>query len=232
MKTVNKSRLDKSKATQIRTFRGASVKNLTDIINSSESPFPHVENVSLCIGSINCSRRYIDEANFIDEYEYLLQNVKKAFPNAKIAIIAIPPQSNKNANKWICKINVSLKSLAKRHNIHFGPCSSLWMHVNNDGCVDDGILVDRIHLSPRGVGLLLRPVTAFFFNRQRYSQMVHSTDDVGSMVSTESSLPNQMSLMKNLSKQLTEVISSGLMSIINHGWSSQSQSKDDDNTIP
>ena len=62
--------------------------------------------------------------------------------------------------------------------------------------------------------------------------MVHSTDDVGSMVSTESSLPNQMSLMKNLSKQLTEVISSGLMSIINHGWSSQSQSKDDENTKP
>ena len=167
MKTINRVRLDKTKQTEIRTYRGATIQSLANIIDSSDSTYPHVENVYLCIGSVDCGRRFIDENKIISDYENLLVKIRNVFPAAKIAISAIPPQRNRYTNKYIWKVNLSLKSLAKEKNVSFSSCSGLWMHVNKTGEVDDGLLVDNIHLSPRGIGLLLRPIINFFFGQRR-----------------------------------------------------------------
>ena len=167
MRSVNKTRLDRTKVSDIRTYRGASVKTLTEIIASTESVFPNVERVSLCIGSIDCARRYLDCQHLIRDYENLIFEVKQVFPTAQIAIIAIPPQSQSDTNKMIMQVNQALKHLAKKLNVVFGQCDSLWMHVTKDGHVDNIILVDNIHLSPFGLGLLLRSVTSFLFGLKR-----------------------------------------------------------------
>ena len=167
MKTINRARLDKTKQTEIRTYRGATIQSLTKIIDTSDTVYGQVEKVSVCIGSVDCGRRYIDEKKILSDYDNLLVTIRKVFPAADITITSIPPQQNRFTNQYIWKINLSLKSLSKEKNVTYSSCSSLWMHVSKAGEVDDGLLVDNIHLSPRGIGLLLRPIINFFYGQRR-----------------------------------------------------------------
>ena len=176
MKTINRARLDKTKQTEIRTYRGATIQSLTKIIDTSDTVYGHVEKVSVCIGSVDCGRRYIDEKKILSDYDNLLVTIRKVFPAADITITSIPPQQNRFTNQYIWKINLSLKSLSKEKNVTYSSCSSLWMHVSKAGEVDDGLLVDNIHLSPRGIGLLLRPIINFFYGQRRQETHLPTSD--------------------------------------------------------
>ena len=221
MKTINRTRLDRTKETDIRTYRGASIKSLSDNIASSQVTYTHIEKVSLCIGSIDCARRFIDEKHVIDDYDNLLTVVKKIFPSAQIIIISIPPQRNKKINTIIWKINSSLKSLAKSRNVSFSHCEALWMHVGPDGSIDNGLLVDNIHLSSRGVALLLRPIIAFFYSN-RSTPQPKSEDQSGkerkapsfTRATTESSshVSDSTNQMQVLAENLAKTISKGFKS--------------------
>lgn len=187
LKMVNRSRLDNTKSTEIRTYRGASIKKLHEYISSSQETFPDVQKVSLSVGSVDCSRRYIDEESIINDYNSLLTSVQKTFPSADIGIVSIPPHGNPQTTRFISKINNDLKTLARHRNVTFCFCEALWMHTNDNGSVDDGILTrDRIHLTLRGVGLMLRSITRFFFGYQKRQQqrdarynLSYATEDEG-----------------------------------------------------
>ena len=240
LKNVDKIRLDKTKATEIRTYRGASIKKLTEYVSSSQS-YPEVKKVSLSVGSVDCSRRLVDAEYIIHDYSNLLSAVQKTFPSAQVGIVSIPPNGNPQACQYISKVNNALKKLAERGNHVFCHADALWLHVGNDGRTDSGFLErDKIHLTLRGLGLHLRPITSFFFgDRQRNLQINKSSrnDDViegqyspGQRSSSESdstrdhhdhhkstssmNQPDYSSHVKSFSVHIAEELSKSLISIV------------------
>ena len=163
MKNVIRRRLDKSGCTEVRTYRGASTKTLTEIIKKCPHLYPDVEKVSICIGTNDCSRQSLDGQTLLDDIEYLIDVTKKIFTSASICIISIPPQRNPNVNKYIFRINRLLKKRVEAKRAVFRHCTSLWNHIGNNGEVDRGILYDEVHLTEYGLGLLLQQVTFFFY---------------------------------------------------------------------
>ena len=170
MRSINRQRLDSKKETEVRTFKGASINSLKDIISTSKTTYPKVEKVTICIGSVDCARRYIDGDTTHNDYLNLISTIKSIFTSAEIAIVSIPPQRNPQSNKAIKQVNHILKTLARNNNCTFCDCESLWLHVDKDNFVDNGILIDHIHLTSWGIGLLLRPIINFFFRKKDKSQ--------------------------------------------------------------
>ena len=178
MKNVEKRRLDRTGYTDIRTYKGATVKSLTDILNKCDSKYPDVRKVSICIGTNNCSRQFIDERKLLEDFDLLIDATKRVFCSATICLLAIPPQRDHRANKYIYAINKSLKIITSEKDVLYKPCNGLWgFHVSSEGVVDDGILYDSVHLSPFGLGILLQNVIHFFFGRPRLRE-VQREDDV------------------------------------------------------
>ena len=167
LKHVNRRRLDRSGNTEVRTFRGATVKVLTEIFKRCPVNYPEVEKVSISIGTNNCSRQMVDGEIIVAEMDGMIDVVKQIFPSAAICILSIPPQKKPAVNRYIRKVNKSLKSICENKGVIYKLCSSLWYYVNNDGLVDEGILVDQVHLTEFGLGLLLQNVTYFFFGPPR-----------------------------------------------------------------
>ena len=163
MKNIQRKRLDKSGQTEIRTYRGASIKTLDKIIQNCSHEYTQVQKVSICIGTIDCTRNPINCDQIMDDYEKLITTTKKVFPSALICILSIPPQSIPKANKFINVVNNHLSKLAQRHSILHSRCLSLWNHVEPNGRIDHGLLYDRVHLSERGLSYLLKNVSGFFF---------------------------------------------------------------------
>ena len=177
MKNVQRKRFDRSGQTEIRTFRGASIKTLDNIIQKCSYEYPQVQKVSICIGTIDCTRNPIDKEQMMEDYDRLITTTRKIFPNASICILSIPPQSIPKANKFICTFNNQLYTLARRHNIHYSSCSSLWNHVESDGKIENGVLYDRVHLTDRGLSYLLTNVSRFFFRQDTFATSnQHNTD--------------------------------------------------------
>ena len=163
LKNVNRRRLDKSGRTDIRTFRGATIKTMTAILNKSKHQYPQVKKITVCVGTNDCSKPVIDCENIIHDMTQLTTSIKSVFPSAIICILAIPPRNVPRLNKFIQKVNRALKKHIPTENVIFKPCDALWSHVEN-GNIDNGILVsDGIHLSQRGLGLLLKSVISFFY---------------------------------------------------------------------
>ena len=181
MKNVIRRRLDHTGSTEIRTFRGATVKTLTSIFEKNQHPLPQVEKVIICVGTNDCSRQSVDGQRILDDMHKLIVTTKKVFCSAEICIMAIPPQRNPAVNRYIFKVNKGLKNEAIKQGITFKACHSLWhYHVAADGVVDDGILHDKVHLSSFGLSLLLKQVTHFFFGsqmNQRVSQSMKLKDE-------------------------------------------------------
>ena len=166
MKNVVRRRLDNTGKTEVRTYRGATIKTLTDIIGKSTMKYPQVEKITFCVGTNDCSRGLIDEFKIIHDYEQLLVKTRNIFPTAEISVLAIPPMANTKVNQALININKHLRNLVKRKNALFMACNSLWYHVGKDGYVDNGVLTDSVHLSTWGLGLLLQNVIPFFYHQQ------------------------------------------------------------------
>ena len=174
MKNVVRKKLDRTGQTEVRTYRGASIRTLNDIIDKSTRVFPQVKKVALCIGTNDCSRSTIHEEQIHSDMDKLISTVKEVFPNAMVTLLAIPPTRNPTANRFIGRINSQLKKQAKDLNILYKSCDALWYHVGKAGDIDDGILVDMVHLSEWGLGLLLQNVVSFFFREKVSSQKYES----------------------------------------------------------
>ena len=166
MKNVIRKKLDRTGRTEVRTYRGATVKILSDIIEKSTTYFPHVEKITVCVGTNDCSRGEINETTLLNNFDHLIKVIKEVFPNAIINFLAIPHMKNAKANKFLMQVNRKLKKLVIDRGALFRTCDTLWFHVNNDGSVDNGLLYDAVHLTDWGLGLLLQNVIPFFYDLQ------------------------------------------------------------------
>ena len=133
------------------------------MIGKSSQVYPQVEKITICIGTNDCSRGEINEGKIIDNTNHLITVTKEVFPNAILNFLAIPPMNNAKANKVIKIVNKNLKKCVLERGELFRDCNTLWYHVNPDGSVDKGLLVDTVHLSDWGLGLLLQNVISFFY---------------------------------------------------------------------
>ena len=166
MKNVVRKRLDRSGRTEVRTYRGVTVKILSDIIEKSTCTFPQVDKITICIGTNDCSRGEINETSLLNNVDHLISVIKEVFPNAIVNFLAIPPMKNAKANQCIKHVNSKLRKLVLERGTLFRACDTLWFHVNSDGTVDNGLLYDAVHLTNWGLGLLLQNVIPFFYNLQ------------------------------------------------------------------
>ena len=163
LKNIQRKRLDRTGKTEIRTYRGASIRTLTGIVKKNTITYPNVIKTTFCIGTNDCARQDIDSIYIIDAIDQLILAAKVIFPNALISILAIPPQRNPEANLCIQYINRNLKKSVHKNQAVFKRCDSLWDHVDSHGVVDGGILVDNVHLSQYGLSLLLQQIISFFY---------------------------------------------------------------------
>ena len=177
MKNVVRRRLDKSGCTEVRTYRGATTKVLTEIIKKCPVLYPNVEKVSICIGTNDCSRRSLDGQKLLDDVEQLIDATKKIFMSASICIISIPPQRNPSVNEYIFRINRLLRKRVEAKDAVFRHCNSLWHHIGNNGEVDKGILYDEVHLTEYALGLLLQQVTYFFYGPPARRHNIHQASN-------------------------------------------------------
>ena len=164
LKNVRRRQLDSSGQTHVRTYRGCHVESLTRIIDNSEFEYPSVEKVSFCVGTNDCQQSTIDEEAILHKIDQLVRTSKSVFPNASIAINAIPPQGRIKANIHISHLNTKIANLCRHNNIKFLSCETLWAHVNTTtGQIDRGlILPDGIHFHNTGLGLFLKNTKTFF----------------------------------------------------------------------
>ena len=221
LKMVDRSRLDKTKSTEVRTYRGASVRKLDEYVASADQTYPDVERLSLSVGSVDCARRYVDAEVFINDYENLLSTAEKIFPNAAIGITSIPPNGNPQTTKNIWKLNNALKSLTKNRNHRFCNCDSLWTHVNpSNGDVDNGLLYpDKIHLTPYGVALLLRPIKSHFFSHLRREENKATPSSAGKNLSESNkdhqkapeTSPDYLQKMRTFSNHIAQKLSESIL---------------------
>ena len=165
-KNVIRRKLDRTGKTEVRTYRGATVRILSDIIEKSTQVYPQVEKITICIGTNDCSRGEVNEARILENVDHLTTVIKNIFPHATLNFLAIPPTKNPEANQIIKKINRHLKKCVLDRGALFRDCNTLWYHVNPDGTVDKGLLVDTVHLSDWGLRLLLQNVVPFFYTLQ------------------------------------------------------------------
>ena len=164
MRNIKKKWLDKSGATEVRTFPGASIKKLRDIIDSSDYAYPFVKKVTLCAGTIDCNRSYIDCQRITSDVTNLLDIAKEIFPNAVISFTAIPPQSNHKINTNIVSVNTAIRKLLANTKYQFLKCEGLWYYVDHrTGQIDRGIIQGQVHFTSRGLSAFLQAVSIFFF---------------------------------------------------------------------
>ena len=167
---VIKKRLDPSGSTEIRTYRGANIRRICTILDSSNERYMNIKNVVYTVGSINCNRSFIQESYILDDIDLLIDLSKEIFPSAKIYVLSIPPQMNSKSNVHIHKVNEHLRKYLKTSKTcSFVRCTELWDHVDQDGSPERSILQYGLQLSHLGTKLLLKPITTILLGDRQSS---------------------------------------------------------------
>ena len=162
LKNISQKRLSPSRSTQVRTYRGATTLQMSDILQGTRTA-DHIKRVVLSVGTIDiCKGRNMKA--IVDSYTTLLLEAGHTFPEAAIAVAAIPPQNTATKNKIIMAVNKKLQELCDERGVVFLPQRYLWDFVTKNHMREDSsILSDQIHLSGKGLGLFLRDIKAFLF---------------------------------------------------------------------
>ena len=162
LKHVNKKRIDHTGSTEIRTFHGSNLQQLSHVLKSTEKLYPQVSKVCICAGSVDCHGSQISNPDQIKaDFSTLVTETNRIFPNACISVAAIPPQKSPKANVLINKLNKSIQFFFRKSPVRFLDNNDLWSCVDGDGKVEVGILLANAYLSERGLSLFLRQVLGF-----------------------------------------------------------------------
>jgi hypothetical protein len=164
LKNIKAKRLSREGGVQVRTFRGAAVADIAAVFDKMNAPST-VAKVVLHVGTNNVTAAVSNLDGVICEYSELLASVKDKLPKAEVAVSAVPPQKPWGRLNVIRKLNERLAHLCKANGTTFLSHNALWS-TDSDGKVDPSVIVDKVHFSPRGLGLYLREVKAFVFGRQ------------------------------------------------------------------
>jgi hypothetical protein len=164
MKDVNPKRLRRGGGVQVRTLRGARVADVTEALHKLDGS-TNIAKVVLHVGTNNVAAvearpKLLD--NFVVEYRALVDSIRCKVPDAQIAVSAIPPQKPWKRIITVRKMNERLDDLCKVNGATFLPHAAVWS-TDSDGKVDPSVIKDKVHFSPRGLGLYLREVKAFLF---------------------------------------------------------------------
>ena len=175
LKDINMKRLNPSGKTQVRTYRGTTVTELTNILYDTQ-PNHSIQKVVVHVGSNDVtSFNHHSEVNISHEYNDLFSAAATTFPSAEIALSAIPPQKPWK-NSAVCeRINREIKAVCNERQATFLPHAALWEKKNNK--LDPLLLSDKVHFSNKGLGLFLREVKQFFSDEgDRYSPNPHQSN--------------------------------------------------------
>jgi len=157
LKHIDRRRLDRSGQTQIRTFRGVNIAQLTQIICTG-AIFPQVGKLLLNVGTNDCGAGDVD---IVQEYKKLLEAIVTHFPTARTVVAAIPPQSHNRENDKISKTNSELANMCGK-NVCFLSLKSIWKR-DQQGKINPVLLADKVHYSARGLALFLREAKAVLY---------------------------------------------------------------------
>ena len=174
LKDVNKRGVDASGGTEIRTFRGASIVKLNNIVKSCNESFPQVENVIVSAGSTECRGKVIECSDIIHNCSTLASSIHEKFPNATLSFMSIPPIRNNKANSNISQVNNKLKRFCQKNDIEFIESKDLWLYVSNDGTADRSLFSGNVQLSTFGLSLYLRPI-----NKTKRAKAQHPKKNIG-----------------------------------------------------
>ena len=156
LRRINKRRLDRTGVTEVRTLPGTDVTRLTTLIAESGS-FPEVGKVVLSVGTNDVNPQRISADSFKKRYKKLIDTALSHFPNAQVAVTAIPPQTQHKYNRSICELNDMLSTL----DCTFINLGNFWDRDGNIASRE--LLSDKVHLSAKGVGILVRDVKTFLY---------------------------------------------------------------------
>ena len=165
--SASKRKFDQSGSSEMRTFHGASFQILKNILSTSTTVYSKIERVALCLGSRDCNKRNLDVQHIVDDITDLLKTAEKIFPNARISLVGIPPQSKPKINSFIMKINDKLKHYLKGSHFSFIACEDIWSHVDPKFSLERRMLQGATQLSPASVALMLGAIKSHFFKIAR-----------------------------------------------------------------
>ena len=172
LKNVSQKRLSPSRSSQVRTYRGATIPQMSDLMQGTQKT-DRVKRVILSVGTNDIGQGDSVDT-IVDNYSSLLHNASCSFPGASIAVAAIPPQSQPGKNRLIRVVNRRLGELCDQQNVCFLSQVSIWECVHGDNLSQESnILSDKIHLSEKGLGLYLREVKDFLFPSRRRKAAQH-----------------------------------------------------------
>jgi len=166
-------------STQIRTFRGATIGDMIDVLSSS-TPTENITKCILHVGTNNITTSLTKEemSRIITQYDELLSTAQIIMPAAEIAVSAIPPQRPWMKSPICAAFNARLQSLCADRKVLFLSHIQLWQRDLHNR-LDPLILRDKVHLSNKGLGLLLRDVKSFLFRSPEEASPNGAKDEVG-----------------------------------------------------
>ena len=176
LQSIVRRKLDPSGSTVIRTYRGANMKRIINILDSCQICFPNVQKVMFSIGAVDCNKDVIKESYIFDDLDMLIDCAKRVFPSARIGFLSIPPQLNHKANVSIERINNRIFNYLKSSkSTTFLKCVDLWDCVDRMGKPERSILQNGLLLSDLGITLLFKPVLQFLFEGSLIKNRRHQT---------------------------------------------------------
>ena len=196
LQSIVRRKLDPSGSTVIRTYRGANMKRIINILDSCQICFPNVQKVMFSIGAVDCNKDVIKESYIFDDLDMLIDCAKRVFPSARIGFLSIPPQLNHKANVSIERINNRIFNYLKSSkSTTFLKCVDLWDCVDRMGKPERSILQNGLLLSDLGITLLFKPVLQFLFEGSLIKNRRHQTSGTSAYnrlnVNTQHSNPNR-----------------------------------------
>ena len=115
LKNVARRRIDSTGNTHVKTFRGATVAQLINII-STGACYPQVEQVTVTTGTSGCAGNTPCD---IADYQKLLSAIKVHFPTAKVAAAATAPRLSGDVTyDTIAALNKGLGNLCVSNKVH------------------------------------------------------------------------------------------------------------------
>jgi len=167
LKNIKTKRLSPRGEVQVKTFRGAVVSDISEVL-SAQPQVQSMEKLVLHVGTNDISKagnRADGATQFREQYSRLLDTVRNKMPSAQIAVSALPPMKPWTKLRTVRKYNEELKQLCVTKNVTFLPHDALWT-VDDNGRIDPTVLSDRVHMSPSGLSLFLRDTKPFVTGRQ------------------------------------------------------------------
>ena len=161
-----------SKDTVILSKGGAHPKDILDLLHSNQSildpqNYVHMKSVTLCVGTnaLNVTNNQcIPMIDILTDYDNLVSELLKLFPNAKIGLFNVLPRVcyNRDTYNRIRSFNMFITDHIASMYSRVECIMLYWEFVDYEGYLIRGLFAkDFLHLSPQGKDLMSQCITEF-----------------------------------------------------------------------